>query len=143
MQAQDTINNYAELMTAKASMMNVGYAELPQALERIRALTPDDDASVDFRMYNLMGNYLLAVAMSDWTVYTARINDVEGLRRAAVLAADLRSRGVDRNAVRQELLAAALRNPYDGQAFQWDDAAGAVRFTGLASAPRDTHLIPY
>ena len=75
--------------------------------------------------------------------YGARVADVEGVRRAAVLATTLRSRGVAAADVPAQLAASEIRMPYTNGPFAWDLKEGAIVFTGLEASERARHDIKY
>jgi hypothetical protein len=62
--------------------------------------------------------------------YALRVGSIEGIRRAALLTATLRARGVPAADVAGELGAAGLRNPFDDTPFEWDANEQAVVYTG-------------
>jgi hypothetical protein len=63
-------------------------------------------------------------------LYAFRIGSVEGMRRAAVLVARLRSRAVPLADVEDELRKADLRRPFDGKPFAWAASDRAVLHEG-------------
>jgi len=67
-----------------------------------------------------------------WNVsqYALRIGSAEGMRRAALLTAQLRSRSVPMAELEARLEESALRNPFNGQPFAWDRADQAIVYTG-------------
>jgi len=63
--------------------------------------------------------------------YVMRVATIEGMRRAALLTAELRSRGVSQEQVPTELAAASsAKNPFKLQPFDWDPTQKAVIYTG-------------
>jgi len=62
--------------------------------------------------------------------YAVRVGSVEGMRRAALLTAELRSRAVPESAMSVELAAGSLKNPYTLTPFEWDAGQRAVTFEG-------------
>jgi hypothetical protein len=65
------------------------------------------------------------------TGYPLRIGGVEGMRRAALLTAELRSRGITEDAMSAELAASELRNPFTLAPLAWDARQHAVIYEGL------------
>jgi hypothetical protein len=65
------------------------------------------------------------------------------IRRAAVLAVELRSRKVDVRTAPAELAASAIRTPYSGEPFAWDADALAIVFVGLEPGERGRHAFDY
>jgi len=64
--------------------------------------------------------------------YVARVATAEGERRAALLAADLRARGVPHEAVAAAIAASELVDPFKRQPFAWDPLGSTLAF----EAPR-------
>ena len=62
--------------------------------------------------------------------YALRIGSAEGMRRAALLTAQLRSQSVPITELESRLKESPLRNPYNGEPFAWDAADQAVVYTG-------------
>lgn len=70
----------------------------------------------------------------DISTYVFRVGSVEGMRRAALLIAELRSRGVPPERVAAELTTASVaRDPFTLKPFEWDPVQRAVIYTD----PRD------
>jgi hypothetical protein len=107
-----------------------------RARAHVRAST---DRAFERPLYNIPFNVLLSAAAPDFTDYAAKLADVEGVRRAVLLAVQLRARGAED--IERELGGATLRDPYTGRAFGWD--GNAITFTGLARPPRGRHVIVY
>jgi hypothetical protein len=72
-----------------------------------------------------------------------RVADVEGARRAAVLATTLRSSGVSAEDVPAQLAASEIRDPYTNGPFAWDLKEKAIVFTGLVPGERGRHDLKY
>jgi hypothetical protein len=64
------------------------------------------------------------------TTYAMRVGSVEGMRRAALLTAELRSRAVPESSVSSEVTAASLKNPFTLAPFEWDAERRAVIYEG-------------
>jgi len=62
--------------------------------------------------------------------YALRIGSAEGMRRAALLTAQLRSQSVPMAEVENRLRESPLRNPFNGQPFVWEYADQAIVYTG-------------
>jgi hypothetical protein len=86
---------------------------------------------------------MFAVSAPDFTSYAVRVADLEGIRRTALLATELRNQHIPSDLVGQYLRDAQDRNPYNGEPFVWDDAADAIVFTGLESGERGQHSLLY
>jgi hypothetical protein len=67
---------------------------------------------------------------SDIGQYALRIGSAEGMRRAALLTARLRSHSVSVTELENRLGESPLRNPYNGQPFVWEAADQAIVYTG-------------
>jgi hypothetical protein len=144
-QLQDTNNRRAEVFIRAAERMSVPLEELPVGVEQAQAIFDQHGAGKGAftRLYNPVGDLVLAVATIGFTPYGARVADVEGSRRAAVLAADLRSRRVDVQKMTAELAASDIRAPYDGKPFQWDVGEQAIVFVGLEQGERGRRAFKY
>ena len=144
-QPQDTSNRFAQLFAAIAESLDVPYERYADSVERVRALATQAAETNAFphHMYNIIGNVLFAVSVPDFTSYAVRVADLEGIRRTALLATELRSQHITSDLVGQHLRDAQDRNSYNGEPFLWDDAAGAIVFTGLEPGERGQHSFLY
>ena len=79
------------------------------------------------------------VSGAEYARYSERVVDIEGVRRAALLTSDLRSRGIGAAQVAAELPASTIRHPYTGELLGWDARKGVLTFTGLERLPRGLH----
>ena len=68
--------------------------------------------------------------------YALRVGAIEGMRRAALLTAQLRSRSVPESEVPTELQKSALRTPFDEQPFGWDSSERAIAYEGPMQSRR-------
>lgn len=75
----------------------------------------------------LAKSYPIAKSVSQ---YALRVGSAEGMRRAALLTAQLRSQSVPMADIEKRLEESPLRNPYNGQPFVWDAADQAIVYTG-------------
>ena len=66
----------------------------------------------------------------DFTLYPLRVASIEGMRRASLLVAQLRGRGVAAAEVADELEKSELRRAFDGRPFTWNASEGAVVHRG-------------
>jgi len=133
-QPQATNNLYATFLLDQAKDVDVDFRMLPQA---VRAASPDMASTHFFRAYNTMGNILyLIMATNDFTGYAVRVSDLEGVRRAALLAVDMRSDASDASTPLRRIEASAWRNPYTDRAFQWEPQTQGVVFEGLSGGER-------
>ena len=135
---QATRNLFAGHMAGLGRLSERPYVELGQALD---ALAAGEDGTPWLRMYNPVGEILAAVAAPAYAGYIARASDLEGQRRAALLAVELRAAGTAGDAVPAAMAAATLRNPYDDAPFEWDAAENAVVFHGLREGDRGRYAL--
>jgi hypothetical protein len=70
------------------------------------------------------------------------VGSIEGMRRAALLTAQLRERGVKLEEIAGEVSRAELRNPFDRQPFEWNADEQAVIYVG-PDAERSRKRHPY
>ncbi len=122
---QDTINRSAEgyLRIVALSMCrsnNMRRRELGEMMSE-----PVKSHSV----YNLTGRPFSRMT-GDFGTYVRRVGDIEGVRRAALLTVNLRDSNTPVSSVPAALAASPLRNPYDGQAFVWDEYASTLSSRG-------------
>lgn len=128
-QQQDFVNKRAHRFALIADTLDEPYERIPGALERASAAAAP--RAWHEPLYNVVGDMLRAQAAEAYDNYARRISDLEGVRRAAVLAAELRARGVAPEAVAAALENAELTNPYTEQPFVWDGESSAIVFDGL------------
>ncbi len=86
------------------------------------------------KVLNLIGGYA-------YSKYAVRVADLEGTRRAAVLAVELRARKVAASDVAAELGKVAIRTPYDREPFTWDAADPSIVFVGMQPGERGEHAL--
>jgi hypothetical protein len=91
----------------------------------------------------LDGQYAHSEMAWDVGEYAMRIGSAEGMRRAALLTAQLRSQAVPLAALPGRLKSSRLRNPYNGQSFVWDAADLAIVFTGPEKRKWSRQAYPY
>jgi hypothetical protein len=140
-QEQDVSNHRAEMFIRATEAMNVPFDQIPKGLERADAIfaDPTGEGAPFTRLYNPVGDLVLWANGSGRNSYGARVMDIEGVRRAAVLAVELRSRKVTVQAVAAQLAASTVRTPYTGAAFMWDSDEQAIVFIGLEQSERGRH----
>lgn len=138
LQEQATLNRAAARVLRVGELSELPYDELGPALQGLAEEPPPPS----FRLYNPVGTMLdSTVTPGQYARYIVRISDLEGTRRAALLAATLRAQGVDAAQAGTAVAEAPLRSPYDGTAFEWDAASGAVVFNGLGEGERGRHAV--
>ncbi|AOS98609.1 hypothetical protein AUP74_03243 [Microbulbifer aggregans] len=132
-QPQDLENRRAESLVRWGEELEVPLEELPAALESARSSVVDKENRLG--LYNLSGRMLLdgEMPLPAYGEYLARVADLEGVRRAALLAARLR----DGDSVG----AAGLVNPYTGDPLPLENGS-VVKFVGLAKGEKGRHDFP-
>lgn len=146
LQRQDHINKTARQYAVIADASEASYAEVAVAAEAVRAprFPEEDEAHWIEPLYNPVGDLLQRTyAYGVYADALARFADLEGARRAAVLTAELRGRGVEPGDVEAALASARLKHPYTGGPFRWDAETGAIVFLGLSSRYGGRHAFWY
>lgn len=144
-QPQDTTNQSAEMFVRAADTLQVPIEQFIDARESAAEIFAASAARVGTlaNLYNPIGDILSGIASGSFDSYPPRVADVEGARRAAVLATELRSRKVDVANIRAELEASDTRMPYTGVPFVWDSKSQAILFIGLVPGERGQHSFKY
>lgn len=127
-QHQDQMNYYAALYLDFARRFE---APLPQYAHIAKSIEAAQPETISFHVYNAVGHVFRGLA-GTWSYvdYPSRVGSIEGMRRAALLTAQLRERGVPLDQMPQEVSGAGLRNPFNGKAFEWNAEEQAVLFVG-------------
>lgn len=143
-QPRDSENQYAALVSSVADTLDVPIEAYPAALGRAREIVAKTvDNSFDWSLYNWPGNIVIGAGAPDFSGYGAKIADLEGVRRLALLAAELRIAKVEPGDMVKRLVEAKLRDPYADKPFGWDAGSGTVVFTGLEPVSRGRHTMLY
>lgn len=145
LQPQDSSNRYADYLTRLADTLDVPYAEFAHALTQAKHLENEANELAEpvHRPYNIVGDVLSAVAVPTFSGYAGRVYDVEGVRRAGLLAVQLRGRGIAGQDVAVHLADADLRNPYSEQPFTWSEAEKSLVFDGMVEGERGHYAMLY
>ena len=132
---QATINDYARHMRAAADWFEAEARDYERAQEvygdYVKRVIPLSDSNTGWTLlkYNMTGKVLsfIAIPKLDWA---GRKHDREGLRRMFALKMDARAQGLQASAMPAFLAnqGEALRNPYTGEAFGWDEQLRAITF---------------
>ena len=141
-QPQATLNRYAAVFAKLEKLLSLPYAELGGAL----AHAPELDAlptGVLAVTYNLIGNAVATPQPELLANYAARVTDLEGARRAAVLTVDLRVLKIPAELAAAMVPLAAVRDPYTGGPFTWTAEPAAISFTGLERIRGTRHSFLY
>ena len=141
-QPQDLSNRRAEMFIKLVHALNAPFDQFPAALARAEEITQPSDEFILPSVYNPIGDILLWIGSPAFAPYGARVTDLEGIRRAAVLTTELRSRRVPAERVPGELKASGVRG-YTSAPFGWDAEEGAIVFTGLEPNERGRHVFKY
>jgi hypothetical protein len=130
-QPQATSNSNADRMLRIVGLYDRDYAAIPQAVATFLATYgTEKKAAADIGVYNPVGRILLNMeGMDAYTTYGFRVVNLEGMRRVALLASQLRSSGAKGNDVAEGVRASDLRDPYDGKEFVWDSEQSALLFS--------------
>lgn len=135
-QPQATSNLSAASMLEFARAFDVAeLTQMPQVLEQRRAMKISTLETL-LHPYNPVGHILIDIAKPAYTEYGPRAADLEGARRAVLLAATLRSEGIDAAHAEAAVRASPLTDPYTDAPLQWDAASASVVFNGLAKGDR-------
>lgn len=144
---QDFSNRHAKLLLQITEAVDVPIEQVPAGLERVRAILQEPNADRSFLavLYNPVGSYLLRTMSSVYNPfpYPVRVTDLEGVRRAAVLTAQLRAQRINEQSIPAELEGSDIRTPYSGAPFIWNAKERAVQFIGLVPGERGRHSFKY
>jgi hypothetical protein len=145
LQTQDFSNQWAEAFERANAELDVPYDQYRAGVARAEAImmASSEGGLPPIRAYNPVGAVFRWLNGTQYAGYSERVVDIEGVRRAALLASDLRSRGITAAQVRAELSASAIREPYGNEPFGWNEKKGALIFTGLERSSRGEHEIIY
>ena len=127
-QPQATSNANADRMLRVVDLFASDYAAIPRAAGIFlvaygNAKKGGDDVGV----YNPVGKMQLNKGgMDEYTAFGFRVANLEGMRRVALLASQLRSSGVKGDEVAERIRTSDLRDPYDGNEFAWDQAHNSL-----------------
>ncbi len=137
---QDFANRYARELRNVATMLDVPLGNYPQALAVARGYSISAwEGGLATRLYNPGGSSVLAMltpVIEALVVNAAIAADVEGVRRARLLATEMRLAGVADAQSAVLLAPAELYDPYTDRPFQTDEATGAIVFEGLSRSGR-------
>ena len=127
-QHQDQTNYYAAAYLDFAKRFE---APLDQYAEIAGSIEASESRANSFHVYNAVGHVFRSLnGMSRFANYPVRVASIEGMRRAALLTAELRERGVPHAELVGEVGGAELRNPFDGKPFEWSAEEQAVVYVG-------------
>lgn len=143
-QPQASSNKRASYLVELSEILDTPYAQYATAMSGARAAEQRlaDSLHPIPGPYNIVGEVLLAGSY-EYSAYAARVADIEGVRRAAVLANNLRSRGVTAEQMATALEESDIRTPYSNTPFEWDSAQRSIVFTGLQTGERGRYAVLY
>jgi hypothetical protein len=142
---QDSMNRRAAYLLATDRLLSVPLDRYEEAVNRTAALSERTmkEALPPRSLYNIVGRVIMGIGAYDFGTYARRVGDVEGVRRAALLAVTLRAANVGSGEAGAALRASALRDPYRDKPFEWDGKEAAIIFRGLEIGERSVHRIYY
>jgi len=142
---QDSMNRYAAYLLETNRLLSAPLDQYENAVSKAAALAKRtaEDALPPHSAYNIVGQLLTGMGANDFGPYARRVNDLEGIRRAAVLAATLRSANLAVTEIAGAVSASALREPYHNKPFEWDEKEGVITFRGLELSERSVHRVYY
>lgn len=143
-EVQDTTNRFADHYWQVAQMLDAPLERYEETLRRVDHWTEQTakNASAARALYNRRGIRVLS-DVGSLSGYAARVGDIEGVRRSALLAATLRAAGIEAKDMPVTVANAELRDPYTDRPFGWDATDRALVFRGLEPHERGEHRIYY
>lgn len=114
---QRMLNRMARAYVAAGERFGVPLHEYPAVAERVT------EECAEFHQFNV-------------DKYVYRVGTLEGMRRAALLAAELRVREVPHADVAAAVLATPLQDPFSREPFTWSAADGTLTFNSPAANGR-------
>ena len=138
MKPQDSSNKHAAVLARVAEAFEVPYTEVSNAFEEMSSFEPEPPGLLQ-KLYNPVGNAVMTANYGVYAGYAVRVADLEGIRRAAVLASELRSRGATPSDAVVGFDAAELADPYTLKPFDWDPESNELVFHGLEASERGEH----
>ena len=143
LQKQDSSNRRAQQLLHAAEKYDVPYEKLPGRDGEKRFQAPAGPRALFERLYNPVGRLLLDVSLGSFPDYAMRVADLEGRRRVALLAAQLRADDVSRATAEQKIRTSDIANPYTSEPFTWDASSGEIVFHGLVPNARAEYRLTY
>ncbi|WP_431477809.1 hypothetical protein [Massilia eburnea] len=141
-QPQATLNISAGRLLATAELFDRDHPAITRAADALFA--SKDFARKDFYdlgIYNFAGTIVANLNEPGiYAQYGFNVANLEGVRRAALLATQLRSKGVEVVRLAESVSGAELRDPYDGKAFAWDASDKSIVFHRARSEKPDLRI---
>lgn len=142
LQRQDFSNRYAALVTSLAATLDVPYMQFPAAVQRAKRIEQQAaNGTPSGKIYNPIGDLTFSSRGEEFSTYAAAVADLEGVRRIALLSAQLRQQGLHPQQVASKLSDAVNPGPY-GKPLRWDASEQAIVFTGLLPGERGRYTMP-
>jgi hypothetical protein len=144
-QPQDSMNKNAEYLSAMAEVLSAPLSRYKDSVNRASEFMERTkrEALPPRSAYNIVGQILEGIGAYDFGIYARRVADIEGVRRAALVATTLHGSNVDSANVAGALAASSLRDPYTNRPFEWEEREGAILFLGLELDEWGEHRIRY
>lgn len=134
---QTSMNRYADLLLELDEIFSAPYATMMDAKQRAEHLESSRKVTeLSFSHLRNLGGFMLEMQASEtgFTGYMLRVTDLEGLRRASVLLADMRNQRIAANHAAAYVQSSELRDPYREQPFGWDPKTSSLLFDGLSES---------
>jgi hypothetical protein len=139
---QDTLNVIAERYLDFSDRFAVPMTGYHAARTAIEEQARDHPRSIT--LYNPLGDYYLREVESvTYVGYAFRAANPEGMRRAALLVAQLRAGSLPADAIAVAVAQSQLRDPYTGQPLEWDAKRASVIFMAPEDGARSRHEFFY
>ncbi len=139
-QSQDSMNRYAEMILELTKLYDAPYPSVPDAIAKSE-LVGESYFRPFSRIFNATGDVYFTTYFPSTFGYALRIADLEGLRRAALVTANFRARGIKVDGIGEALSTSDIRDPYWNNSFSWDEETNSVVFIGLQPNERGQHSI--
>ncbi|MEM7278051.1 MAG: hypothetical protein AAF385_07990 [Pseudomonadota bacterium] len=139
-QRQDVSNRYATYMLDLGNILDVPYTEADSMVQKAEDLGSNVFRRFS-RLYNFTGDLVMGHEQSNFSSFALRVWDLEGVRRVALVVAQVRAEGATKREAPFQVFNSELVNPYDEEPFTWQD--DMVVFFGRAPNDRSTHEFAY
>ncbi|MEO8464739.1 MAG: hypothetical protein ABI640_05310 [Gammaproteobacteria bacterium] len=141
LKVQDTVNRDAAALSKLDTLLALPYTDFATAFAKVPEIGQRETGIVAVT-YNFFGTslFLIPERTTAFADYGARVADLEGVRRAALMTVDLRNLAVPATLAGAMIPLAAVRDPYTGGPFGWTAEPPAVTFTGLEHRPAHSFL---
>ncbi len=137
---KDTLNQRVYHLSIYLQHYNRTLQQYPEALAEDVPLDQFTHRGLFYNPYNPIGRVLTAIVMPATKGYFVRVSDLEGARRAVLLAAILRENAVTPANAEDAINGSPITNPYTEAPLQWDSELEAVVFQGLEKGDRGRYV---